>query len=276
MEMGEAISADQAPQLEDKCVICGTKHKEPKKENIQKTAGKSGWERDKNMVGIFETGDAERRSIYPNSAYPPPYPTEGHHCLAFTSFVEGGKDVSMRLNHYLNKVGFAPNQPKNIIHLPGRTGAASPGLNMTWPSGVAESYKNFWISIDLGKPLQLHVGRHAPTYFGISHSLVGSLETLFTEAGTCKEKSTKELEDKLKELAEAARNYAFMQVAEAQWICHPEHLRIATDMYSKAGKHSYIYKRSSGKTRKLESSGYGGTGNPPPPWTSLNLDTGPF
>lgn len=266
MEMGETVAQAAALQAEGKCVICSSKTCEkPKKEDVQKTAGKSGWDRDESMAGVFETGDTARCSVYPGASFPPPYPTEGHHCLVFTSFVKDGEDRCVRLNHFLYKVGFGPNQPRNIIQLPGRRGAAAPAPGKTWPPGAHESYKNYWISIDLGKPLQLHAGRHAESYFGLSHALARKLSTMSSNPETCKQKSQKEIEDRLKELAEVSVNYAFIQVAEGVWPCHPERLMEATALYSKP---------SSSKVG--QAGGYGGAGNPPPPWTSVDLDTGPF
>ena len=278
MEMGETVAAVQKLQDEDKCVICSKKHDNPKKETVESTVSKEGWERDKSMVGVFDGGDARRAAIYPNATFPPPYPTEGHHGLAFTSFIKGGKDQCLRLNHFLNKVGFAPNQPPNIIQLPDRHGAVPPKADPTasWPADVKKEYKSFWVSIDLGKPLQLHTGRHAGSYFGTSDVVYFRMTVLAYDEDSCEKESMQEFEDNLKGLIKGAVNYAFIQVAEGNWICHPEHLRIATDLYGKTGKHQYTYLHGSGKKQKVEHEGYPGTGARPPPWSKVKLDTTPF
>lgn len=275
MEMGETVAKVMAMQAEGKCVLCGEPHDEAKKAAVESTVSKDGWERDKSLVDVFERADAQRAAIYPNTRFPPPYPTEGHHCLAFTSFIRGGKDRALRLNSFLNKVGFKPNQPSNIIHLPDRHGAVPPGASaMTaWPAGVKKEYKSFWVSIDLGRPLQLHLGRHVGSYFAASDGLYLELLRHALDVETCKDESMQEFEEALKELIHGAVNYAFIQVAGGRWLCHPEQVRIATDLYGKTGKHAYFH---SGRKRNVEHEGYPGTGARPPPWTKVTLDTTPF
>ncbi|RKG99962.1 hypothetical protein D7V97_30945 [Corallococcus sp. CA053C] len=278
MEMGETVSDVQKLQDDGQCVICSKKHDDPKKEKVESPVSKSGWERDKSMVGVFDGGDAERAAIYPNAHFPPPYPTEGHHALAFTSFVQKGKDRRLRLNHFLDKVGFAPNQPQNIIQLPNRHGAVSPKADPTasWPADVKKEYKSFWVSIDLGKPLQLHTGRHAKSYFKTSDLIYHRMAFLAYDATTCTEESMQEFENNLKGLVKGAVNFAFLHVVGGSWICHPEHLRVATDLYGKTGKHVYTYLHGGGKKQKVEHEGYPGAGARPPPWTTVKLDTTPF
>jgi hypothetical protein len=279
MQMGESVAMAMLLQKQGKCVICDSdEHPDPKREKIEKTAGKSGWERDKKLDGVFESGDSKRSSIYPGGSFPPSYSTEGHHCLAYTSFVQSNKDTCLRLNHFLNKVGFHPNDPPNILHLPGRAGDVKPAAPGTtaWPKGVKKEYKCFWVSVDLGKPLQLHTGRHRGTYFASSHALYRDLLRFVSDPDVCKDETMDEFKDALKEASKGAVNRAFIQVAGAKWICHPEHLRIARDLYGKTGRHSYRYAHGSGRSEAVTHVGYPGTGASPGPWPQLKLTTTPF
>jgi hypothetical protein len=284
MEMGESVAVANQLQLEDKCVVCGKKHKDPKKEAIEPTiCKKPGWERNKSMEGVFESGDTQRASIYPGAKFPPPYPTEGHHCVAFTSFVakdksRAEKDRCVRLNHFLNKVGFQVNQPANIVQLPNRHGQVAPGANSTvaWPVGVKKEYKSYWVSIDLGRPLQLHTGRHVGSYFVSSDALYGRMLGLSYDPDACETETMQEFEDNLKQLVKGTVNYAFIQVAQTTWICHPEHLRVATDLYGKTGNHSYAYIHGDGRREEVQHEGYPGTGATPSPWQKIKLQTTPF
>ena len=86
MEIGESVSGVATLQ-KTKCVICSKTHKDPKKEKITKTAGKSGWKR-ATMTSKFEQIPA-KLSIYPGNSFPPKpahYSHEGHHCLALSAF----------------------------------------------------------------------------------------------------------------------------------------------------------------------------------------------
>lgn len=279
MEMGESVKNANKIQVQDKCVVCSKKHTNPKKEKIQSTVSKPGWERDQSLTGVFDSGDAQRTSIYPGVRFPPPYPTEGHHCLALTSFIKKNKDRCVRLNHFLNKVGFQPNQPANILQLPDRHGQVAPGANsgMAWPKGVKKEYKSYWVSIDLGKPLQLHTGRHAATYFKFSDALYTRMMGLAYDVNKCQNRTSQDFEERLKKLIKAAVNYAFIQVAQATWVCHPEHLRIATSLYGQVGRQSHTYAHSSGWKEKVEHVGYPGKGTKPPPYQKgISLETTPF
>ncbi|OJT24239.1 hypothetical protein BO221_13745 [Archangium sp. Cb G35] len=279
MEMGESVTVANATQAEGKCVICNNKHKDPKKEQIEKTVSKNGWERDKSMVGVFAWGDAKRMAIYPNAS-PPPYPTEGHHCLAFTSFIKENKDRCVRLNHFLNKVGFKANQPSNIIQLPDRHGNVAPNADPTasWPSGVKKEYKSYWVSIDLGHPLQLHLGRHRGEYFKLSDALYARMLGLAYDPDTCEQESMQDFEDGLKELSEGVVNHAFNQVVQGVWKCHPEHLRIAQSLYGKTGSHTdfYVNNAEKNKRQRVENKGYPGAGGQPTNGQNLSLDIGPL
>lgn len=276
MEMGESVARANAMQAEDKCVVCGKKHEAPKKEKIEETVPKPGWERDKSMVGVFEWGDAKRTAIYPNAK--PPYPTEGHHCLAFTSFIKDKQDRCVRLNHFLNKVGFQANQPSNIIQLPDRHGEVSPNADpaSSWPSGVEKKYKSYWVSIDLGYPLQLHLGRHCGEYFKLSDALYARMLGYAYDPDTCEEESMKDFEDRLKELIRGAVNHAFIQVAQGVWKCHPEQLRIARNLYGKTGTHTDEELASIGKKTRVVNEGYPGSGGQPADGQKVKLDTTPF
>jgi hypothetical protein len=276
MEIGEPISFAKQLQKEGKCVVCKTKHKDPKKENIEATAPKDGWRRDESMVGVFECADANRASIYPSDSFPPPYKTEGHHCVAHICFIEKGKDLRPHLDHFLNKVGFAPNQPRNIIHLPGRYGLPAPAPGKRWPAEAPESYKNFWLSVDIGKPLQLHIGNHSKMYFACSFALMKAIVEAVFDPAVCEESTQEEFERELKTTIDGAVNYAFKQVAEGNWVCHPEQLRIATDLYGKVGKHQHAMCVGGKRFRKDLLVGYGGECSAPVLWPKVNLETEPF
>lgn len=276
MQMGESVAVANAIQKAGKCVICDSDHAAPKKEKIDKTAGKSGWERDKSLVGVFDSGDAARASIYPAGAYPPPYPTEGHHCLAYTSFVKRNKDTCVRLNHFLNKTGFKPNDGPNILQLPDRHGRSGVSAATVWPAGVKKEYKSFWVSVDLSKPLQLHLGRHRGSYFLESDALYSQMMINAYDPDMCKDESLQDFEDALKVLSKGAVNFAFIHVSASKWICHPEHLRIARDLYGKTGKHQYTYVHGSGRKESQRLVGYPGKATTVAAWPKVSLDTTPF
>ncbi|WP_437661596.1 hypothetical protein [Sorangium sp. So ce1182] len=283
MQLGESASFIADLQSSGKCVICDQEHKNKKTEDVKPvTESNSGWER-KNMDRIFDTGDANRSSIYVGSVLPSPstYQTEGHHCLAYSSFIKGnGEDVCLRLNFFLDQVGFAPNDAPNVIQLPGRRGPPQSPRG-PWPVGVYETLKSFWVSIDQGKPLQLHVGRHNGAYFGESESVVQRLIVFASDPNKCEEETIDQFKERLKGLITGAVNYAFKCVAENTWVCHSSRLGPALSLYrlSSTEKHNFTVEAgtpSNKRTLRMSLVGYGGTGDPPPPWQTVNLITSPF
>ncbi|WP_437306867.1 hypothetical protein [Sorangium sp. So ce388] len=226
MEIGETVTDVQAILNRGQCVICDKAHDAPKDEPVEPTADKSGWERDKSMSGVFDGGDAERCKIYKDNTYPPGYTSEGHHSLAYSSFVKNGKDEFLRLNHFLNGAGFRPNASPNIIQLPGRSGDAGA------PAALERSFQAFWVSVESGKPLQLHIGRHKASYFASSDNVVRRIAALISSPAQCEESNLNSLKSKLKRYVDAAVNYAFMCVTRAKWKCHPDKLREAQAGYS--------------------------------------------
>lgn len=215
---------------EDKCPICDGSHEEPKQEKIEPTAGKSGWERDKSMADVFDKGDAKRCAIYENDKFPPSFKTEGHHSVALSSFVKAGKDQSLKLNHLLNAAGFHPNDPPNIIQLPARIG------DSTAPQALPLGFQTFWVSVEQGKPLQVHLGRHNGRYFASSDNVVRRVAALLSiSPDKCKEQKLDDLKKKLKKHMDGAVNYAFMCVTRAKWVCHPDKLKAAQKEYAQHG-----------------------------------------
>ncbi|WP_437277905.1 hypothetical protein WME90_42835 [Sorangium sp. So ce375] len=227
MEIGETVTGVQAMIERKQCVICDKQHEAPKDEPVEPTVGKSGWERDKSMSGVFDGANAERCKIYKDNTYPPQYTSEGHHSLAYSSFVKNGKDELQRLNHFLNSAGFRPNDSPNIIQLPGRGG--DPGA----PAALEKSFQAFWVSVESGKPLQLHVGRHKTSYFAKSEILVRRIAELISSPTRCEQSDLNSLKEKLKWYADRAVNHAFTCVATATggWVCHPEKLLEAQGAY---------------------------------------------
>ncbi|WP_437714884.1 hypothetical protein WMF45_51160 [Sorangium sp. So ce448] len=229
MEIGETVASVQAMVDQGQCIVCDKSHEKPKDEPVEPTVGKSGWERDKSMSGVFDGGDAERCKIYKDNTYPPSYASEGHHSLAYSSFVKNGKDEFLRLNHFLNAAEFRPNDSPNIIQLPGRSGDAGA------PASLEKSFQAFWASVESGKPLQLHIGRHKSSYFVRSDNMVRRIAVLISAPARCEQSDLDSLKKKLKQYADGAVNHAFMSVARAKWECHPEKLREAQTAYRDRG-----------------------------------------
>lgn len=247
--MGEGLATkSDNPAGQDECFICGKNHPEPKPGPTSfKTAGKSGWNR-VSMANVFDDKDPDRTSIYKD--YPPSFGTEGHHCLAFSSFVSKDNDVFPRLNHYLDQVGFKPNGSKNIIQLPGRAGCSD--VKQKLKIDVDLRYQTFYMAAQTGKPLQPHLGRHKKRYFAASDALVRRLAILAVNSMICEETSEDDMKKKIKDHADAAVNYAFVAVASAKWICHIEHMNFLKSTYQE------------------------NTGSPLGPWPKPDLTCAPF
>jgi len=249
MQAGEGIaSTEYKVSSKKECFFCGKNHPDPKPAPKKfKTAGKPGWDR-VSMAEKFDYSDKERVRVYASNK--PEYDTEGHHCLAFSSFVKKNNDVFPRLNYYLNEVGFKPNDPKNIIQLPGRY----PNKNFKSKFSIHTDprYQNFFLAAKSGKPLQPHLGRHKDAYFAKSNALVQRLAIVHFDTKECEQKDLDTLKKKLKKRADAAVNVAFISVTSTEWKCHPEHLAEARKSYKEL------------------------TGSPFPAWTKLKLPCTPF
>lgn len=213
MQIGESVAI--AVELADagKCVICSKSHGEPKKADIKPVApSNSGWKR-KSMAGVFQS-DGKRESVYPARLFPPPYAYQGHHCLALSSLVTDAntgspKDRRIRLNFYLDQIGFFPNRPQNCIGLPARSG---------WGD-----FEAFFDAIRLNAPLQMHGPGHDESYFAQCDRLISSLISALTDPELCEEETDESWKDLLKERVANAENYAFNKLAEndGAWRLHP-------------------------------------------------------
>lgn len=224
MQFGESVAIIAQMQEEGKCVFCSQNHEEPKKEVVKETAPiDSGWKR-KSMKGVFEE-IPKKLAIYPNDSFPPDYDYQGHHCLALSSFVKNAdkksrKDKRIRLNHFLNKIGFFPNRGKNIIGLPERKSNGD--------------FDAFWDSLGFDKPLQLHGPWHDKKYFMQVANLINRMLSMITAPDFCKEFTKSEWEEKLKEAIESAENVAFNKLAknESSWRLHHREQRTALEIYT--------------------------------------------
>jgi hypothetical protein len=224
VEIGETVAMVQSMMDEGKCVICGkSEHKDPKKADIKETApGNSGWHR-KSMAGIFDS-DGIRNTIYHGDAFPPTYSYQGHHCIALSAVVEGAnggspKDRRIRLNFFLDQIGWFPNRPQNSLGLPARKGYGD--------------FDAFWQSIDQDKPLQLHGPGHDESYFTQCDRLLSSMIDVLTDPELCEETSSDDWKDKLKKLVTQAENFAFRKLANnnSAWRLHPSEQISALRLY---------------------------------------------
>jgi hypothetical protein len=275
MEVGETVAVVMAMQGQDKCAICDGSHKDPKKEKIEEVAPgqPSGWKRDESMSSKFEKSGA-KLAIYPSSQFKPPYNTEGHHCLAFSGFVQDAKtapkDRILRLNHYLNQIGYKPNRDENCIHLPGRRNEDAP------KPGEAHSYQAFWKAIDLDRPLQMHIGNHDESFFTQSLRAIAHVVTLFAWPALCEETDDSEMKKTLGDLIGQAENYAFTKIAvnDDPWRLHPDHEKAALRLYDAPTSTTETYLADKKKVVR----GHAGTKDlsSGAKWPKVDLDTGPF
>jgi hypothetical protein len=265
MEIGESVAVVVQMMAEDKCVICGKKHAEPKEEEIKETApGKSGWKR-KSMSGVFES-DGTREKVYPLSTFPPPYSYQGHHCLGLSALVEGGngdspKDRRIRFNFFLDQIGYFPNRPRNCIGLPARRGYGD--------------FKAFHQSLDADKPLQMHGPGHDEAYFAQCDNLLSVMLSVLTNPKKCEKTTSDEWRDKLKKLMEQAENFAFKRLAasEGGWRLHPAEQVAALALYFLPTSKSMEVNSTGGSTERRS-----GLGRPQRniEFPNLSFDTGPF
>jgi hypothetical protein len=261
MEIGETVAVTVEMQSQGKCIICDKNHKGAKKETIKEIApGNSNWHR-KTMTGIFES-DGTRETIYA-TGFEPTYSYQGHHCLALSSLVRNansgsGKDKRLRLNYFLDKVGFSPNRPRNVIGLPARKRRGDFGA--------------FWQSVDQDRPLQMHGPGHDDEYFGRCEGLLSIF--VISIKSICEDTDQQEWENELRQMAEHAENYAFKKLAnfDKGWQLHPSEQKIAMRLYSEPATTT---ESLSGKSSSAKVHGYG-KASKPIKFPNLTLDTGPF
>lgn len=213
------ISVDMANDWgdDDKCVFCGGSHEENrKKDKIKPT----GWKRDK-ISGVGGNHAGYKKSLYPGNQSPPTvYTAEGHHCVAFSSFIRDARttprDYIAPLNHYLKEKGHDPNNPNNTIDLPGRKAKGD-----TDPDA---QFKNFEKAATATPPkaMQLHIGGHKSDLMMASDTLVRDIYNLMKKPDECSE-DIEEWKNSLIENIQEAEDEAFDKTASvtSPFVCHP-------------------------------------------------------
>lgn len=220
-EIGEGIAVVIQRLEQNKCVFCGkAEHNELNKEPINPT----GWTRSE-ISGVGGNFAAVKKSIYPANTSPPvAYKSEGHHCLAFSSFIVDArtspKDRFAALNHYLKQEGYTPNNPNNTIDLPGRKSAGDPDKHA--------NYKQYELAVLAGKPLQLHIGGHKQEFMSASNMLILAVVTGLQDSKAC-EKPPADFKKKLKQkiIDSEDRAFKFTASATSPWVAHPGPLMLA-------------------------------------------------
>lgn len=230
-QLGEGVSVDVAQKWkdEDKCVFCGKKnHKNKKKDDITATK----WPR-KAISGVGGQHASYKKSLYPGNASPPSeYTSEGHHCVAYSSFVrtvDGEKrDYIAPLNYYLKKDhDYDPNNPNNTIDLPGRQGNKD-----SHPDIRFENFEKA-VTVTPSKPMQIHIGGHKSDMMMASDTLVRNIYNQMKRPKKCAKDDDK-WKKQLKEKIEKAENKAFDKTASVTYpfVCHPEPLNLAVNHVS--------------------------------------------
>jgi len=223
-EIGEGIAVSQARLEEDKCVFCGkSEHERPKNDIIKPTE----WKR-KKISGVGGRFSEEKKSIYPDGTSPTlAYVAEGHHCLAFSSYIMGAqskpanpRDRFAVLNHYLKEKGYDPNNDSNVIDLPGRKKSGDDDPNA--------QYVEYAIAVEAKKPLQLHIGGHADDFMDASNVTLRDIVRPIQQHNLCK-KPDDDFKKYLLKKVEDAEDEAFKNTAGVTppWVCHPGPLKKA-------------------------------------------------
>ena len=219
-DIGEAISIALIRLEEDKCVFCGEQHQKRKKDEIKPT----GWKRAA-ISGVGGNFAAKKKAMYPDNTSPPSaYRAEGHHCLAFSSFIVDArtapKDRFAALNHYLKEKGYDPNNENNTIDLPGR--------KQDGDNDDHAQFKEFEKAVLAGKPLQLHIGGHGKDFMMASTLEIRDLVNVVKKAGLCKLPDDS-FKQQLLDGIIVAEDSAFKLTASAEspWIAHPTPLKDA-------------------------------------------------
>ena len=226
-QIGEGIAIALIRLEEDKCVFCGKKHKNRKKDEIKPT----GWKR-KAIKGVGGNFVAKKKALYPNNTSPPSYRSEGHHCLAFSAFIvdarNSPKDRFAALNHYIKEKDYNPNNDNNVIDLPGRKKKGQ---------GKEANFYAYEEAVLAGKPLQLHIGGHAKEFLMQSNIMLRDIVNDIVDFDICKQVDDK-FKKKLKDKVVKAEDKAFKLTASVQspWIAHPNPMREAENYVKK--KHS--------------------------------------
>jgi hypothetical protein len=225
-QIGEGIAITQMRLDEGTCVFCGKKnHAFPKKDMIKPT----GWKRAK-IAGVGGRFSGAKLNMYPNNDSPPTaYKSEGHHCIAFSSFIMGAqssppnpKDRFAALNHYLKEKSYDPNNINNVIDLPGRKDKGE--------EDPRSHYMEFTIAVEKEKPLQLHIGGHADKFMNASNVLLRDIVRSIQQQSLCDMPNDEFKNDLLAEV-QYAEDKAFKKTAGAitPWICHPAHINKAKE-----------------------------------------------
>ena len=225
-DIGEAVAVSVITVDEDKCIFCGkSDHENPKKEIIKPT----GWVRGA-IEGVGGRFSAAKKEIYPDGVSPPQkYRAEGHHCLAFSSFIVGAqskppnpKDRFAVLNYYLNEKEYNPNDINNRIDLPGRRELGD--------TDEHRQYKEFTKAVDAGKPLQPHIGGHADKFMNASSHALRNIIRAVQQNNLCKLPDD-EFKNKILSKVQDAEDKAFKKTAGviSPWICHPEPIKKAEE-----------------------------------------------
>lgn len=219
-DIGESIAVAITRLEEDKCIFCGKKHDAIKKDKIEPT----GWARG-TISGVGGNFLGEKKALYPDSASPPTeYRAEGHHCLAFSSFIVDARtsptDRFAALNHYLKEKSYDPNNKNNTIDLPGRKKKGDEDEHA--------QFKEYEKSVLAGKPMQLHIGGHSGEFMMASNIKIRDLVNVIKKAGLCKLPDDS-FKQKLLDGIVTAEDEAFKLTASVKspWIAHPTPLKDA-------------------------------------------------
>lgn len=214
-ELMEGIAVALQRLAEGKCVFCGKKeHENIKKDEIKPT----GWKRAA-ISGVGGNFVAQKKAIYPGSISPPAsYRSEGHHCIAFSSFIVDArtspKDRFAALNHYLKEKSYDPNNDNNTIDLPGRKSEGDTDKHA--------NFKEFEKAVLAGKPLQLHIGGHKQEFMNASNVMIRDLIRTIQQNSICA-KPDDAFKQKLLDKIKDAEDKAFKKTAAtvAPWVAHP-------------------------------------------------------
>lgn len=215
-----AVATNTPAPKKGPCSLCGKTHANNKEDDIKSP----GWKR-QTIKGLGIRHKNEKKTIYPGNTSPPAiYNSSGHHCVALSAFINTKKvDKNLKLNHFLDKAGYDPNNLDNCIDLP----SCKKG-DVIFPE--------FEMALSKAKPLQIHIGKHVKGYFNHCNTLTQDLFNFFTELDECKEPEKKWLDD-LHKAMQLLEDEAFQKTAAAQrpFMLHPTPLREAEDIARSKG-----------------------------------------
>lgn len=214
-EIGEGIAIPLERLAQGKCVFCGKKeHENIKKDEIKPT----GWTRAA-ISGVGGNFIGKKLAIYPGGISPPvAYRSEGHHCLAFSSFIVDArtapKDRFAALNHYLKDESYSPNNPNNTIDLPGR--------KLEGDMDKHAQFKEYEKSVLAGKPMQLHIGGHKSEFMNASNVVIRDIVRSMQDELICEKPDDAFKKELLNEI-KIEEDKAFRKTAGVitPWIAHP-------------------------------------------------------